>query len=100
MSNGDDDEGLPDELYGDEDNMPASSTLCQLIATPLSERATRQFSHDESPPVAETASPVEEDLAAQCDFLRVPKESFSRPSFRRAHSMFDSTTPNSRVCCE
>lgn len=87
---------------------PTSASLSQLIATPLSERANRQFSHEGSlsPPAytsSKAADPavhlVHDDL-----ILRVPKEAavaekFPRPSFRRYHSMVDQATPTARVCC-
>lgn len=84
--------------------LPTSLSLNQLIATPLSERATRQFSHEGSlSPPAFAIAKVDE-LAVHHDFLRVPKEAavaekHIRPSFRRSQSMIDQATPNARVCC-
>nr|CAH0105318.1 unnamed protein product [Daphnia galeata] len=104
MSNGDD-EGIPDELYEEEDlGLPTSASLSQLIATPLSERATLQFSHEDSssPPAYTITKPRVDDSTVHNDFLRVPKEAalaekIIRPSFRRSQSMFDQATPNARA---
>ncbi|XP_057381883.1 M-phase inducer phosphatase 2-like isoform X1 [Daphnia carinata] len=106
MSNGDD-EGIPDELYEEEDQgLPTSVSLSQLIATPLSERATRQFSHEDSlsPPAYSVAKTKVDESMGHNEFLRVPKEAavvekFGRPSFRRSQSMFDQATPTTRNAC-
>lgn len=84
--------------------MPTSSTLSQLIATPLSERASRQFSshEDNTAAAAEFFSSTTGAVPHHADILRLQNEastadkSSCRPAFRRSHSMFDHATPNSR----
>jgi len=94
MSSGED-EGIPEELFEEDDgNLPTSITLNQLMATPLSEKATKQFSHDENVNTIPD-SPIEH---IHFDFLRVPDvvSDKSRPTFRRSLSMYDNATPNAR----
>jgi hypothetical protein len=91
-------------LFQEEDlGLPTSASLSQLIATPLSERATLQFSHEDSssPPAYTITKHRVDDSTVHNDFLRVPKEAalaekIIRPSFRRSQSMFDQATPNAR----
>jgi len=94
MSSGED-EGIPEELFEEDDgHLPTSITLNQLMATPLSEKATKQFSHDDNN-VLIPDSPIEH---IHFDFLRVPEvvAEKSRPTFRRSLSMYDNATPNAR----
>lgn len=65
------------------------------MATPLSEKATKQFSHDDNVSTIPD-SPIEH---IHFDFLRVPEvvSDKSRPTFRRSLSMYDNATPNARV---
>lgn len=71
--------------------MPNSSALKQLIATPLSEKATKQFSnHDDSYGMLDS-SPAAAVLRLDCTKLAEITE--KRPQFRRSLSMYDNSTP-------
>ena len=100
FSSSGEDEGIPMDEFDDDaiQPIPTSSTVSRLFATPLSEKANKQFSgHDES---FDRMSDSPAGLIIRMPDLSKLSDSTEkscRPQLRRAWSMYENTTPNSRV---